>query len=368
MTSALAARQRGSGSSSASAAASDSRCDRRASPPPAASRVASRAGDARAVIAIPRAIACGPSSITRGACSAVGVIPSRPRASSSAARKSGLPPDPVCKRGGEGRVWLGPEALAREGCGRILPRRPGRIATRCWIGSNSVTRGGDVRLLGRPRSCEQDERQTIEPMSEVREPAQRRLVGPVQIVDDEQRRRARGEVRCQPVEAVQHRERGLGAVTRCVVGVESNSEALSPAAPLSSSARTSGAARRAAPRTAAGRSRTQTRPPARRHVRSAPRIAASASARASRSSRVLPIPALPSTTTRRPPPSRATARIASSAASSASRSRSGAGGGRPRQLACQHRDPPRIPTRRNQREEAKPLRRTLATDVRLSPR
>ena len=92
-------RQRGFGSRPASAAASDSSVR---SPRIAAARskpVASACRRARRV-ATPRETACGPSSSTRGACSAVGAVPSRQSASSSATRKSGdcLPSPSAARR------------------------------------------------------------------------------------------------------------------------------------------------------------------------------------------------------------------------------------------------------------------------------
>ena len=53
-------------------------------------------------------------------------------------------------------------------------------------------------------------------MREVEKPAQRGLVGPVQVVDDQQRGLVEGEVGGDPVEAMQHRERRLRSLSHHV--------------------------------------------------------------------------------------------------------------------------------------------------------
>ena len=109
---------------------------------------------------------------------------------------------------------------------------------------------------------EEQERQPLDSVGEVDEPAKRRLICPVQVVDDEQRRMSQSEVRRQPVKAVKLRERRLGAVSRA----RAPRQRAKHSAPPRRRATRHGPLvlrPRAAPRTAAGRSRTRTRPPAR---------------------------------------------------------------------------------------------------------
>jgi len=81
---------------------------------------------------------------------------------------------------------------------------------------SSLTKRRGVGLLRRSRAGEQREWQAFEPAGEVEQPAQRGLVGPVQVVDDKQRRVPKSEVGSEPVEAVQHRERRFRAPARRV--------------------------------------------------------------------------------------------------------------------------------------------------------
>ena len=66
-------------------------------------------------------------------------------------------------------------------------------------------------LLGWAQAEDDEQRQPLEPACEVGEPAQRGRVRPVQVVDHDCRRTARGQVRGEPVEPVQD---GEGDVTR----------------------------------------------------------------------------------------------------------------------------------------------------------
>jgi len=68
-------------------------------------------------------------------------------------------------------------------------------ATACWL-SGASWGGGDDR-----------DRQFLQPPPQVVQKAQRGLVSPVDVVDAQQQRAALGEVRAQPVEPVQDRER-----------------------------------------------------------------------------------------------------------------------------------------------------------------
>ena len=134
----------------------------------------------------------------------------------------------------------------------------------------------------------------------------------------------KGHVGGQPIEPVEDRERYLCGGSPCeAAGCEApNSVSTSAAGPRAASRGDPKRRSRAAARTADGRSRGRTRPRTRRRGRRARIPAEPAIARASASRRVLPMPALPSMTTNRPPPVRAAPANASSAATWASRSRS----------------------------------------------
>ena len=102
-------------------------------------------------------------------------------------------------------------------------------------------------------------RQPVEPADEVAEPAQRRLVAPLQIVDQQQQRRLLGELDRQPVERVQDRERRVLAARR------RSRARRRPRAPPPR--RPPAAARRPPPRTAGVRPRTPAPARARRRAR-----------------------------------------------------------------------------------------------------
>jgi hypothetical protein len=75
----------------------------------------------------------------------------------------------------------------------------------------------DTRLRDARRDREQ-RRDSVQARREVHEPAQRGAIGPVDVVDCDQERRADSEVRRQPVEAVQRRIRGVEARRGPAVG------------------------------------------------------------------------------------------------------------------------------------------------------
>ena len=62
-------------------------------------------------------------------------------------------------------------------------------------------------LLGWPERGDDEHRQALEPAHEVAEPAQRRLVGPLEVVHENEQRAVGGDVRGQPVQPVKQRER-----------------------------------------------------------------------------------------------------------------------------------------------------------------
>jgi hypothetical protein len=66
-----------------------------------------------------------------------------------------------------------------------------------------------VVRFGRPRRSDHGDRQFLNSSPKEVEKAQRGLIRPVRVIDREQQRRAPGEVRAQPVEPMQDRERGV---------------------------------------------------------------------------------------------------------------------------------------------------------------
>ena len=64
-------------------------------------------------------------------------------------------------------------------------------------------------LLGRAQAQHDEQRQPFEAPREIREPAQSRRIGPVEVVDHDRGRTAGGQVGGEPVEPVQHRERNI---------------------------------------------------------------------------------------------------------------------------------------------------------------
>jgi hypothetical protein len=65
------------------------------------------------------------------------------------------------------------------------------------------------RLVARARADDDEDRQVLEPAHEEREEPQRRLVRPVGVVDRHEHGLLARDVRGQPVQAVEHRERGV---------------------------------------------------------------------------------------------------------------------------------------------------------------
>jgi hypothetical protein len=64
--------------------------------------------------------------------------------------------------------------------------------------------------LGRAQAAEHEHREAVQPAHQIGEPAERRWIRPVQVVDRQQQRPAGGEVRRQPEEAVQRGEPAVG--------------------------------------------------------------------------------------------------------------------------------------------------------------
>ena len=100
-----------------------------------------------------------------------------------------------------------PRAGGNEGRLRVAADHPadGGLAEVVWLEDveGRVGREDVEHRLARAGGHHQTRGEPVEALREVREPAQRRRVGPVEVVDEEQQRLFGGEVRGQPVQAVQ---------------------------------------------------------------------------------------------------------------------------------------------------------------------
>ena len=107
----------------------------------------------------------------------------------------------------ERRIHLGPEPQLYQLGHRPLAQRCQRKNLRRPVGGERRKQRRNVRRLGRPCRGDYRDRQLGKPRSEIVEEPQRGLVSPMGIIDTEQQRGASAEVRAQPVEPVQDRER-----------------------------------------------------------------------------------------------------------------------------------------------------------------
>ena len=112
--------------------------------------------------------------------------------------------------GGEVGLRRAPEAVLDQ-----APDRAGRERRRAQDARERIgeqereqRRGGALGL--RARGHDERERQLLQARQQEGQEAQRRRVGPVRVVDGEHERAVAGEVRAQPVEAVQDGERRVG--------------------------------------------------------------------------------------------------------------------------------------------------------------
>ena len=310
----------------------------------------------------------GPSSRTCGACSAVGASPSRQTCVEQRDQEERIAARACLQRGREGRVGLGSEALAGKRRGRLLAeaaganqrrRRGPRAAPRRALGGWPA-REGACRQAAGAAALRADGRDNEASAATARRPSAGR-----------RRRAASGCARrsWRPASRgrAASRTRTRLPLRTQLVGADANSDALSPAAPASSSARSSGVAR--------GERRLEQLPhdperelalqlaAARGQDLELGRLGERARLRqAAASSRSRRCPR------RRPAgrrPTRAAPSIASSAASSASRSSSEAGRSSVSAASASHRDPPAPPVE-GRRERRLALRRALATDTLLS--
>ena len=264
-------------------------------------------------------------SSRRGTCSAVGLVPSRATASSTAPTNSGLPPVAVSRAAQKASSGSRPCSFCASTRDRGTPQRFG--ANRGGLRIRDQLRD-ECRIaalaLRRPRRRDHQQRHPLQPPGQVEQPAQRGGVRPVQVVDRDKRRLQKGHVGRQPVQAVQDRKRALrGRVLRTGQwrGPEQRlNQRGRPREQLRADIRIGRREQRLEQLThdpvgelalelaAAGGQH-----PHPRRAGDRPRLA---------SRRVLPMPALPSMTTNRPPPPRAASASACSAATWASRSSS----------------------------------------------
>ncbi len=104
----------------------------------------------------------------------------------------------------------GGQPLAHQRLRGVLPQRTRAQRRLGRRGEQLRQQLGLTRGLARADGAEHPERQLVEPAGELHEPAQRGRVGPVDVVDDQQRRPAGGQVGGQPDQPV---ERGVHRVT-----------------------------------------------------------------------------------------------------------------------------------------------------------
>jgi hypothetical protein len=90
--------------------------------------------------------------------------------------------------------------------------------------------------LERPGAAQDAHREPVQAADQLAEPAQRRLVAPLQVVDHKQQRVAVGDVDGQPVQRVEDRERDVAPSTS-LAGPSKTSRAAA-AAPSSSDSET----------------------------------------------------------------------------------------------------------------------------------
>ena len=166
-----------------------------------ASAVASAPSRAN-VAATARDTVGGVTSVTRSAPAAVKGTPSARSARTSSPSRNGLPPVASWHASHE-RVVYGP-VLPQQSPDAFEPERRRLDPRRRRV----LADHRECALLRGAGRDEQRDRERLHAPSDVREEAQRGLVGPVRVVDHEQHRRVLGKVGDQPVEAVENPDRG----------------------------------------------------------------------------------------------------------------------------------------------------------------
>ena len=188
--------------------------ERRSAPSPStatarATGAASGPSRARRVSTV-RVTARGPMSRITAAWSASGGTPSAAIVLTSSCSNSGLPPVALCVAWAKRPSGSVPSRSRTISPMASAPRGPGcsRIGCRV-VGDLAQQRGVGARLAG-AKARGQQQGQALEPLDGVGQEAQRGHVAPVQVVHRDHQRLLGGQVRRQPVQAVQGGERGVG--------------------------------------------------------------------------------------------------------------------------------------------------------------
>ena len=126
-------------------------------------------------------------------------------------------PGHLMARPRESRLHFGAESQPHELGHRMLAQRCEHEDLGRRVGGERCEQRRTLGRLGRPCRRDDRDRQFLESSPEVVQEAQRGLVSPVGIVDAEQDRGAPGEVRAQPVEPVEDRERRVEQRVGCVI-------------------------------------------------------------------------------------------------------------------------------------------------------
>jgi hypothetical protein len=113
-----------------------------------------------------------------------------------------VPTGLLTTRSAEGVVGLARQDLVEEPRGRVPAKRGRPDHGRERVGDNLAEEAGVLSQLPRPKAEDDHQAQPLDPRQEVSQPAQRRQVAPVHVVDGEQERPAGSDVRCQPVQAM----------------------------------------------------------------------------------------------------------------------------------------------------------------------
>jgi hypothetical protein len=124
----------------------------------------------------------------------------------------------MVERGGERWARCDTEAFFDQALHRRQPQETRADERTVGLAQNLGHERGSLRLVGRSGRDDDEQRQVGETASKEGEPAERRLVCPVHVVDDQHRRRDRGQICGEPEEPMQDAEAGLGGAHRS--GVE----------------------------------------------------------------------------------------------------------------------------------------------------
>ena len=186
---------------------------------------------------------CGPSAWTRAAAVAVGASSSAVSSRSSSLSSSGLP----CVAARQARTnsagRIGAERVREPPLDRGGAQGPRAQDLASRDRRRAAVSAAPALLVHGPRGDQQQHRQRLDAAGEEAEELQRRLVGPLRVVDAEHQRLVVREVRGQPVEAVQALVGRVVADGVAAAGAEgSNIAPASAAAPASQRARSSGVA------------------------------------------------------------------------------------------------------------------------------